>query len=79
MKLHQNDPSLVSLFIDCPGVGRDEITRLTEALAVNSILSKLNFYSKRFTKVVSTQLVQALKVNYTLTRLTLESNHITDS
>ena len=42
MMLQQNDPTLLSLDIECRSIGEHEITRITDTLAFNSTLLELS-------------------------------------
>ena len=81
IKIHQNDPTVLSLDIDCQNIEDHELTRFIEALAFNSTLLELSilFHQKELSEVVASQLVEALKLNSTLTRLSLKDNRINDA
>ena len=79
MNLHQ--PSVLSLDIDCRCIVGDEFTHFIDALSVNSTLLELSiiFQQQRLTEVIASQLVEALKLNSTLTRLSLRRNRVDDA
>ena len=91
MRIHQNDPNVLSLDVDYRGIvgifhglqcfdsQRHGITRFIEALAVNSTLLELSILFQQLTEVVATKFVEALKPNSTLTRLNLKDNPIDDA
>ena len=60
VKLQQNDPTLLSLEIDCHRSQENQSTRFTEALAINSALLDLRIKFHPFTDVIATRLVDAL-------------------
>ena len=77
IKLHQNDPTLLSINIVCEGNEDYGITPVIEALAVNTTLFELGILCDQMT--LSEQFFEALKPNSTLTRLGLWYNPIDDA
>ena len=79
IKLQQNDPTVLSLDLECQSIGERELSRFTDTLAINSTLLELSIRFNRLAEVVAIQLVEALKRNSTLTRLSLKDNQVDDA